>query len=127
MESVYENLAPALRQRLAVISDRSLREKDFAAHLTALQAASEEIAALLGQLPPNTDPQLPHFLERCSYDKALIMHRTARRECALVERLFCNDRSSPQSSPREKKGEAASGEGNPASSGQENGDPFGSP
>jgi hypothetical protein len=78
MENVYEQLAAALRQRLAVIGDRNLRERDPAAHLDALKAASENIARLQTQLPANINPQLRHFLERCSYDKALAMLETVR-------------------------------------------------
>ncbi len=73
MENLYHQLASALRERLAVIGDRELRERDPAAHLEKLKAASERITALQGKLPPKIDPQLRHFLERCSYDKALAM------------------------------------------------------
>jgi hypothetical protein len=73
METPYQQLAAALRERLTVIGDRTLRERDPAAHLEALRTASEKIAQLQSQLPPNADPQLRHFLQRCSYDKALAM------------------------------------------------------
>jgi hypothetical protein len=39
--------------------------------MARLQAVSERIEALEQQLPPPVDRQLAHFLERCSYDKAL--------------------------------------------------------
>ena len=69
---VLTELAAALRQRLAVIGDRAARERDAAAHLRALQAASERITALQTQLPARAlDPQFAHFLQRQSYDKAL--------------------------------------------------------
>ena len=64
-------LAAALHERLAVIADRAFYQRDPAAHLAALQAASARITALAVQLPPGTDPQFAHYLQRCSYDKAL--------------------------------------------------------
>lgn len=64
-------LADALRKRLAVIADRAFYQRDPAAHLAALQAASERITVLAAQLPPGLDPQFAHYLQRCSYDKAL--------------------------------------------------------
>ena len=69
--SVYNELAAALRERLAVISDRELYARDPAAHLEHLRSASERIADLGGKLPRPVDPKLAHYLERCSYDKAL--------------------------------------------------------
>ena len=71
MTSAYESLAEALRERITVIGDRALRERDPAGHLAKLKAASENILRLQMQLPSDVDPQLLHFLERCSYDKAL--------------------------------------------------------
>ncbi len=69
--SVYRALAAALRERLAVIGDRASRERDPQAHLKQLQAASEKIAALHAELPAPVPPELRHYMERCSYDKAL--------------------------------------------------------
>lgn len=64
-------LATALRERLAVIGDRQAYTENPAAHLGRLQEISGKIVDLAAQLPPDTDPQLAHFLQRCSYDKAL--------------------------------------------------------
>ena len=69
--TVYRELADALRQRLAVIGDRAAYERDPQSHLQQLQAASERIATLQQELPRPVDPQLAHYLQRCSYDKAL--------------------------------------------------------
>jgi hypothetical protein len=68
---VYSALATALRERLAVIGDRASRDRDPQAHLQQLQRASEKIVSLQAQLPRPLPPQLSHYLERCSYDKAL--------------------------------------------------------
>jgi hypothetical protein len=68
---VYSALADALRERLRVIGDRAARESDAQAHLRQLQDASERILALQAELPAQVPPQLRHYLERCSYDKAL--------------------------------------------------------
>jgi hypothetical protein len=67
----YQALASALRERLAVIADREAYARDSAAHMESLKQVSERIAALQAQLPAPVDPQLAHFLQRCSYDKAL--------------------------------------------------------
>lgn len=64
-------LAEALRRRRAVIADRELYARDPAAHLDQLKGASEQIATLAQALPRPVDPQLAHFLERSSFDKAL--------------------------------------------------------
>lgn len=69
--SPYPALAAALRERLAVIADHEARQKDPAAHLERLKAVSEKILRLQSQLPPPVHPRLAHFLEGCSYDKAL--------------------------------------------------------
>ena len=64
-------LAEALRERLAVIADRDWFARDAAGHLEALKAVSGRIELLAATLPPPLDPQLRHYLDRCSYDKAL--------------------------------------------------------
>ncbi len=69
--AVYRELADALRHRLAVIGDRAAYERDAPTHLRQLQQASEKIVELQQRLPVPLDPQLRHYLERCSYDKAL--------------------------------------------------------
>ena len=69
--TAHQALAAALRERLAVVADRELYARDAAAHLERLRAVSERITELQGQLPPPVDPQLAHYLQRCSYDKAL--------------------------------------------------------
>lgn len=71
--ATYQELASALRERLAAIADRGAYERDSAAHFERLKAASERIATLHSQLPPPVDPRLAHFLERCSFDKALAL------------------------------------------------------
>ena len=66
-----EALAGALRERLAVIGDRDWFAKDASGHLEALKAVSGKIELLAAALRPPVDPHLRHYLERCSYDKAL--------------------------------------------------------
>jgi hypothetical protein len=75
---LYQDLAEALRRRRAVIADRELYARDPAAHLEQLKSASEQITSLQAQLPPPVNPQLAHFLERCSYDKALAFLEAAK-------------------------------------------------
>ena len=67
----YRALAAVLKERLALIADREFYQRDPAAHLAQLRAISERIATCAAQLPAGTDPQLAHYLQRSSYDKAL--------------------------------------------------------
>lgn len=70
--SLLEPLALALRARLSVIADQQLREEDPATHLKKLQEALETIEACSSALKTSLlHPQLRHYLERQSYDKAL--------------------------------------------------------
>jgi hypothetical protein len=71
MNDCYGQLATALRARLAIIADRDAYSRDPNAHLNQLKAVSEQICALRERLPPPVDPQLAHYLDRASYDKAL--------------------------------------------------------
>jgi hypothetical protein len=70
MENVIVDLAKALRQRLAIIRDEESR-RDRNAHMARLQAVSDQIDRLQAALPRPLNPQLAHYLERHSYDKAL--------------------------------------------------------
>jgi hypothetical protein len=70
-DTLQTDLADALRKRLAVIGDRALYAADPERHLAELRRASERITALEELLPANTHPQLRHYFERRSYDKAL--------------------------------------------------------
>jgi hypothetical protein len=69
--SPAQTLATALRERRSVIADREFYARDPQGHLAQLQSVSERIVTLARDLPQPVDPQLAHFLERCSYDKAL--------------------------------------------------------
>ncbi len=69
--SAQAALAQALRDRLAVIADCDSYTRDPAAHLERLKTVSETIVQLQGQLPQPINPELAHYLQRCSYDKAL--------------------------------------------------------
>jgi hypothetical protein len=69
--TIQQSLAEALRERLAVIADREWYARDPAGHFERLRTVSEQITALQHQLPPPINPQLAHYLDRCSYDKAL--------------------------------------------------------
>jgi hypothetical protein len=71
MNEYYVKLAAALRERLDVISDRELRERNSADHLAKLRQASERIDELRKDLPVSTDPMLTHYLDRMSLSKAL--------------------------------------------------------
>ncbi len=70
MNSPEAELAAALRERRALIADEESR-RDPARHLEKLKTASEKIVAFGAALPRPVEPQLAHYLARCSYDKAL--------------------------------------------------------
>ena len=78
-DAIYRQLAEGLRERLRVIADRESYQRDATAHLGQLQAASERVSVLQAQLPRPLDPKLAHYLERCSYDKALAWLEAADR------------------------------------------------
>lgn len=65
------DLRDALRERLAVVGDRTLYERDPEAHLARLVEASTRVDDLARAMGPAIDPTLGHFLERQSYVKAL--------------------------------------------------------
>jgi len=70
MDAALTDLAAALRERLAIISDDESR-RDPDRHAERLREVSEKIERLEQSLPPQIDPQLRHFLQRRSYSKAL--------------------------------------------------------
>jgi hypothetical protein len=70
VDEALSNLAGALRERLMIIQDQDSR-RDPEQHLARLRAVSEKIDNLAIALPKPIDPQLAHFLQRKSYDKAL--------------------------------------------------------
>ena len=70
MENAIADLRDALRERLAIIHDEESRRYE-AKHLARLRAVSEKIDKLQAALPRPIDPQLAHYLQRRSYDKAL--------------------------------------------------------
>lgn len=70
MENPIVDLATALHERLAIIGDENSRSNPEA-HTARLWAISEKIERLAAALPKPIAPQLAHFLQRRSYDKAL--------------------------------------------------------
>ena len=78
-EDAYVDLAAALRERLAIIADEESR-RDQSKHIARLQTVSDKIDMLQAALPRPIDPQLAHYLQRKSYDKALeFIENTTRR------------------------------------------------
>ena len=76
MDAALTDLAAALRERLAIISDEESR-RDLDRHTDRLREVSEKIERLAQSLPPKIDPELRHFLQRRSYTKALELLESA--------------------------------------------------
>jgi hypothetical protein len=70
MQNAIVDLREALRERLAIIHDEESR-RDEEQHMARLCVISEKIDKLQAALPRPIDPQLAHYLQRRSYDKAL--------------------------------------------------------
>ena len=70
MANSTSELAAALRERLAIIGDEDSR-RDPEKHTARLRTVSQKIDKLAAALSKPIDPQLAHFLQRKSYDKAL--------------------------------------------------------
>lgn len=70
MENPIADLTATLRERLTIIRDETSR-RNPETHMERLKKISERIEELRLQLPKPIHPQLDHFLERSSYDKAL--------------------------------------------------------
>ena len=70
MENALVDLRDVLRERLAIIRDEESR-RDQETHMARLSAVSEKIDKLAAAVPHPIDPQLAHYLQRRSYDKAL--------------------------------------------------------
>jgi hypothetical protein len=77
MQKKIVDLAAALRERLAIIGDENSRQ-DPETHNARLRDVSEKIDILAAALPRPIDPQLAHFLQRRSYDKALELLEATR-------------------------------------------------
>jgi hypothetical protein len=69
-EEVAIQLRTALRERLAIVADESSR-RDARKHIERLREVSERISDLEANLPKPVDSRLKHYLDRCSYSKAL--------------------------------------------------------
>jgi hypothetical protein len=75
MDASLTDLAAALRERLAIISDEESRRVPER-HTERLREISEKIERLERSLPPKIDPELRHFLQRRSYSKAFELLET---------------------------------------------------
>ncbi|MEO6053329.1 MAG: hypothetical protein ABIP97_04885 [Chthoniobacterales bacterium] len=67
----YKKLRLALEERQRVIADREHYQRDPADHLECLKQVSLQIVEITAAYTEPLDPQFKHYLERCSYDKAL--------------------------------------------------------
>lgn len=68
---MHLELQALLQQRLTIIADHSLRDRDPTAHLTALKEVSEAIQSYTAAHHREFDAKLRHYLTQSSYQKAL--------------------------------------------------------
>jgi len=68
---ILTELAQLLRKRLDVVADRAFYERDPEQHLQTLQRVSMELDQRVSQHRNELPPELRHFFERQSYQKAL--------------------------------------------------------
>jgi hypothetical protein len=71
MNEAFSDLRGALGERLRIVADHELRDRDPRAHLDQLKAAASRLEAAIARLPAQCDPELRHFLQKQSYVKAL--------------------------------------------------------
>lgn len=71
MKPEYQTLKELLEQRLTVIGNHQLRDTNPDEQLKQLKKVSESISELHQKISADIPPRLRHFLENCSYDKAL--------------------------------------------------------
>lgn len=69
--SDLNELSALLKRRLGTIADADLRERDPERQLALLQEVSEAISAFHARHRGAVPPRLNHFLQNCSYQKAL--------------------------------------------------------
>ena len=69
--SPFTDLSHLLRRRVEVIADHAWRDRDAESHLAALIAVSTEISAWEAGRTDPVPPRLRHYLQNCSYEKAL--------------------------------------------------------
>ncbi len=69
--SDLKELTGLLRRRLGTIADAELRERDPERQLALLQEASEAISAFHARHRGAIPPRLNHYLQNCSFQKAL--------------------------------------------------------
>ena len=71
MNEAFSDLRGALQERLRIVADHDLRDRDPQAHLDQLKSAASRLDEAIAQLPAKCDPDLRHYLSRQSYLKAL--------------------------------------------------------
>lgn len=69
--NILSELNILLKQRLAIIGDRALREKDSVEHLAQLRNVSEALDQLFREHRNELPARLCHFMSQASYQKAL--------------------------------------------------------
>ena len=69
--STWKPLKGMLEERLRVIADHEMRDRDAAVHLEMLKEVSLRLMAEQERLADVLPPRLKHFLTQASYSKAL--------------------------------------------------------
>lgn len=75
---LLSDLELLLQRRLDIIADHELRDSNPGKQLDQLQEVSEALSVWFAQHEDQVDPRLHHFLDGCSYNKALTYIREGR-------------------------------------------------
>ena len=84
MKTNLSKLEELLRERLSVIADHALRDRDAAAHLEKLREASTALDHEFQQHRATLPARLCHFMQQSSYQKALAFIEDSQRGAAAV-------------------------------------------
>ncbi|MFV0338822.1 MAG: hypothetical protein ACK5LK_11350 [Chthoniobacterales bacterium] len=68
---LHKEILKTLHERERIVRDREHYTRDQNGHMLKLMDCTRDLNLLAQKLPESTDPQLRHFLDRQSYEKAI--------------------------------------------------------
>ncbi|MFV0415455.1 MAG: hypothetical protein ACK5NG_03725 [Chthoniobacterales bacterium] len=70
LTELYREILKVLQERDRIVRDREHYSRDQNGHILKLMDCTRDLNILAQKLPDSADPQLRHFLDRQSYEKA---------------------------------------------------------